>query len=163
MMQVIDNFLSKNDFDLIKTTLLNPTFPWYYNPSVVVRGQDKCRGIYNYQFTHGFYSNHSPSDFFTLVEPCIKKLNIRTLIKIKANLTPRADKNVIQGMHRDYENEGLTSILYVNTNNGYTQFKDGKKIQSVENRMLIFSSSFLHSGVTCTNQKVRCVINFNYF
>jgi hypothetical protein len=53
-------------------------------------------------------------------------------------------------------------VYYINTNNGWTEFKKGGKVKSVENRMLIFDSSLEHMGVTCTDQKSRVVINFNY-
>jgi hypothetical protein len=56
-----------------------------------------------------------------------------------------------------------TAIFYLNTNDGYTIFeKDGEKIDSLENRMLIFDSSERHSGTNCTDQKYRAVINFNF-
>ena len=42
-------------------------------------------------------------------------------------------------------------------------FKNGKVIDSVENRFIMFNSQLEHTGTTCTNQKRRIVINFNYF
>ena len=56
-----------------------------------------------------------------------------------------------------------TCIYYVNTCNGYTEFEDGTIVESVANRMAVFSSSILHRGVTQTDTKVRCVINCNWF
>jgi len=55
-----------------------------------------------------------------------------------------------------------TSIYYFNTNNGYTLFKDGKKIDSVQNRLITFPSSMEHTGTTCTDQPFRLVLNMNY-
>ena len=57
----------------------------------------------------------------------------------------------------------FTSILYLNTNDGYTQFENGTKIESIENRLITFPLSYRHTGTTCTNQPFRAVINFNYF
>lgn len=162
-MEIIDNFLDKTDFYILKSNLLNSSFPWYFNDFILERGTKKCSEYYNYQFTHSFFTANKKSDFYYLVEPCLKKLKIRSLLRIKANLTPRADKKVVQGMHTDFECDCLTSIFYINTNNGFTLFKDKQKIKSVENRMVIFKSSAIHSSVTCTDTKVRCVINFNYF
>jgi len=51
----------------------------------------------------------------------------------------------------------------MNTNNGYTKFEDGTKIESVANRMVFFSSNMKHTGTSCTDEKIRVVINFNYF
>ena len=61
------------------------------------------------------------------------------------------------------DGSGLTNLVGTGvTNNGYTKFKNGTKIKSVENRMTIFPSHLEHQGYTCSNQLKRVVINFNY-
>ena len=66
------------------------------------------------------------------------------------------------GYHTDLTGSTHTSILYMNTNNGYTKFKKGGKVKSVENRMVIFPSDLEHQGFTCTDNQRRVVINFNF-
>ena len=39
----------------------------------------------------------------------------------------------------------------------------GQKIRSVANRMLFFDATKLHNSTTCTDEKGRFNINFNYF
>ena len=41
-------------------------------------------------------------------------------------------------------------------------FEDGSKVDNVANRMVLFSSNLKHAGTTCTDEKYRLVINFNY-
>ena len=55
-----------------------------------------------------------------------------------------------------------TAIFYCNTNNGYTEFKDGDKIVSEANSMVIFPSYMEHTGSTCSNARSRVNININY-
>ena len=43
-----------------------------------------------------------------------------------------------------------------------TIFEDGKKVESVANRMLTFPANMKHTGTSCTDEKTRVVINFNY-
>ena len=50
----------------------------------------------------------------------------------------------------------------MNTNNGYTEFEDGTVVKSIENRMVVFPANMKHRGTSCTNKKVRVIINFNY-
>ena len=74
-------------------------------------------------------------------------------------------KVVEHGFHRDVEPPivgAITSILYLNTNNGYTAFEDGTKIPSVANTFVSFPSGMKHTRTTCTDVKFRGVINFNY-
>ena len=56
-----------------------------------------------------------------------------------------------------------TAIFYINTNNGYTEFEDGTRVESVANRIVNFPANLKHRGTRCTDQKIRIVINFNYF
>jgi hypothetical protein len=56
-----------------------------------------------------------------------------------------------------------TAIYYLNTNNGATRFEDGTEISSVENRFVVFDSDNSHTAVSCTDQKARFLINFNYY
>ena len=68
------------------------------------------------------------------------------------------------GFHIDFHYEhSRTAIFYVNTNNGYTEFEDGTKVESVANRFVSFAGDLLHRGVSQTDTKERVVINFNYF
>ena len=50
----------------------------------------------------------------------------------------------------------------MNTNNGWTEFKSGIKVNSIANRMLIFDSKYEHVGVTSTDSNRRVVLNFNF-
>ena len=60
-------------------------------------------------------------------------------------------------------NNMMTAIYYVNSNNGYTEFEDGTKVDSVRNRLVTFPSSMKHRGVSQTDTRTRMVINFNWF
>lgn len=163
---VRDNVLSKEQHELIKNTMLGDMFPWYYYPSKVSDVKNtELDPRYDFQFTHGFYLKHAPkSQYISMIEPILEILNPSAIVRIKANLTPVSDRLITYGYHVDYENfQGLTAIYYVNDNNGMTVFDDGTEIESKENRLLIFDSKIKHTGTSCTNQKVRCVINFNYY
>ena len=74
------------------------------------------------------------------------------------------DKIIRHGFHVDFSYVGSkTAIYYVNSNNGYTEFEDGTKIESIKNRIVIFPSNLKHTGTTCTDRKIRTIVNFNYF
>ena len=50
----------------------------------------------------------------------------------------------------------------MNNCDGYTEFEDGTKVFSKENRFVTFPTKMRHTGTTCTNNHIRLVINFNY-
>ncbi len=164
--QIDDNVLSKEYFDKLKTKLLSNDFPWFYNSYKVGEGTEYSidTPIYDYQFTHIFYSDYSPkSPFINLIEPLIQMINPKAIVRIKANLTTVTPNLITYAYHKDFDFHGETAVFYINTNNGYTIFKNGERVESVENRLVRFNSQTFHAGTSCTDEKVRCVLNFNYY
>ena len=170
-MKVIDDFLPDYHFDQIKKIMMGTEistdpfddhFPWYYNPCVTRVGDGR------FQFTHSFYQieNSIPvsSEYYSLFNIVQQKLGVKKLRRIKANLNPGTFFHRKSDWHIDFPARpgGKTSILYMNTNNGWTEFKKGGKVKSVANRLVTFDSGLEHQGVTCTDEKIRVVINFNY-
>jgi hypothetical protein len=163
--EVIDNFLSEEDFKKIKDMFFSDEFPWFLNPGVLkLEGTEE--NLYDYQFTHAFFKNNSPwSDWLAELDPLMDKIKPNAILRIKANLVPRTEEVYEHGWHTDYDDpiQCKTAVLYINSNDGYTIFKDsGEKINSLENRFVVFDSNMEHSGSTCTDQKVRIVLNINY-
>lgn len=164
--EIYDNFLDKNDFNDIKNIFLSNEFPWYYFNFKVYRDINlQNENKYNFQFMHTLYDNYEPrSMVFQYLYPLIKKINPASLIRIKANLTPVTDNRVTYDYHIDQSDIICkTAVYYINSNNGKTVFQNGNSVDSVENRLLVFNSDMLHAATTCTDEKVRCVLNLNYF
>ena len=162
-MKVIDNFLTSYQFQSLQNVLMGDNFAWYYREGIVDVPQHG-----RFQLIHPFYVDGKPvSPYYSLLESGLSKLNIKRIVRIKANLIPKTVFPRFNGYHIDMEDvpsdlKVKTAILYVNTNNGYTKFKKGGKVKSVANRMVVFDSTLEHAGVTSTNQNTRVVVNFNY-
>lgn len=172
MVEIVDDFLDKEVFETLQTAMMTDQLHWYYWPNVDSdEDQDK------FQFVHAFYQDKVPcSSFVAQVNPALEKLNPLSVFRIKANLLTRTSDIVENEFHVDIpylpaerQSQWTTTILYMNTNNGYTEFQDGRiementKVESVENRIVTFPSSLRHRGTSCTDEKTRVVINFNYF
>jgi hypothetical protein len=98
----------------------------------------------------------------------MKKLNVLVPLRVKANLTFKMDKNYQSPYHVDMNvdnkiQKNKTAIFYVTNSNGSTIFKNGKKFECVENRLVLFDNCEQHAGTFCTDVKRRVVINFNFF
>jgi len=174
-MRIIDDFLDHDDFKNIQKLLLGAEFPWFYNSGInYLEDTPQTPNPYSlmdFQFVHTFYVSKGGyetvhSGFFDSLLPILNKLPIKVLYRIKANLLTPTDETRVSGFHIDPPDATYkltTAIFYLNTNNGYTQFKDReKKVESIANRMVTFPSQLLHSGTSCTDQKTRVVINLNY-
>ncbi len=163
MIDIVDNWLPEEVFYKLFSTMKSPEFPWFLGKVVGYQGDDEVKG--NMQFFHEFYRHHQMKN--QLMMPVLYHLQPCATIRIKANLALATDTIKVGGFHVDVE-DGLdreylkTSILYMNTNDGYTTFEDGTKVESVQNRFVTFPNSMKHAGTTCTDSPFRMVINFNY-
>ena len=167
-MKILDNFLSEDEFKPIQDYFFKQ-LPWIYHDFIVgKRGveeeNDDC-----YQFVHTFYSAKDPylerktSEHAHIIKPLMFKLAPWQVLRVKANLRTKSYRHIHSAFHVDLDGAGqLTAIYYLNTCNGYTFFKDGTKVESVENRVVIFDGSTLHCGASATDVSARMVLNINY-
>jgi len=164
-MKIIDNFLEKSIGDNINQEFMASKVAWYYNPDIIYGSAKKREEkLGNFQFTHNIYSDHMPqSTYFDLIKPVLIKLNIVSILRIKANLLTKTNKVIEYETHKDNlsTDKYKIAIYYINTCNGYTKIKN-KKIYSKQNRILLFKGKEEHLGSSCSDQNRRVLININY-
>jgi len=163
-MEIKDNVLTKEQLKAIQDTYLNDQgVPMYYVGSVATLEDNKLGNYYHvhniYEYPLGWLSNTHKVIF-----PILKYLNTKALIKIKVNFYPRTDKIITHAPHSDQPFKCKSALFFVNSNDGFTYLvKEKEKVKSIENRVLHFDSFYKHNSSTCTNENLRCTINFNYF
>ena len=163
-MQIIPNFIEDKIIqEDIKNTLTGErSIPYYYN-DYIVDGNDKS----DFHFVHFLYENnihsHECSPMFDkILSPLIGRLKFNYLIRAKVNLYTRKSEFIQTGMHTDTKTPHMVGLYSVNTNNGYTLFKDGTKVESIENQMVIFDGLREHCSVAQTDTNIRVNININF-
>tara|TARA_B100001057_G_scaffold163777_1_gene164405 strand:- start:1445 stop:1948 length:504 start_codon:yes stop_codon:yes gene_type:complete len=165
-MIIHNNFLQKDYFNELQKIILGDNFPWFWNNLIVDDGTKLlCDQKYNGQLVHTFYDNDRVnSGYFKLLEKCIDNFDYKSLIRIKVNLTTSTETVIKHAFHEDSsDTNAKTTILYLNTCNGFTEFKDGTRVNSVENKAVTFNSNIHHTGSTCSDKKIRVVLNFVYY
>lgn len=179
MIEVVDNFLPADDWHRLYRSILmankdNPHtlvdngISWNYNPTISVNGDGSSSTGY---FLHNLLIDDTKSDAYNKIVPVIEsRLDLdhyKTLHRAKVNLYPRTTKIEPHGFHVDLVDDTretldhVNCVYYVNGNNGYTEFEDGSRIASVENRMVIFDGKMSHRSTSCTDQPCRVSININ--
>ena len=122
-------------------------------------GDDKGRYPYG-KFISNIFAKHEVT-----LHKLYEKLGVTNLQNARVNCTTGQAKKYTSAYHTDFSDEinhHSTAIVYLNTNNGGTQFLEEGFIESRANRAIIFPNHIQHAGVWCTDKKLRFVANFNY-
>lgn len=163
MVEIKDNFLDKNQLLLLKNIIVEKNydidFPWRIRYGTTPEASD-------YYFTYNFYNNYKICSEYFLpnIVPILDKMNAVSLVQARANMFV-SKLFTKSGFHIDYDFDCKTSILYLNSCNGGTEFKINNKIkfiQAKENRLITFKK-IEHRAVTSTDCPIRFILNFNYF
>lgn len=160
--KIIDNFLEKEQFKYLQSIIFSNDIAWFYNNSLNLPDDGKQQGFYNHSIYNDYKFN---SPLFENMNDFLKKLNIVSLIEIRINSMHVQKEHYESYWHTDRPFKCKTGIFYLNTCNGKTKLKTDPitKVDSVENRMLIFDSRIEHKAISQTDTKRRIVINFNYY
>ena len=169
--EIIDNFLNKEDFEELRKFLMSPNSQWRFVDFIAHKdGRDQDKDGY---FVHSF-TDRDPNSFVErfevsphlrkvdkLMDSIKKKLKFREILRIRSSLYPRREKQKPDPFHVDYNFNHKVCIFYVNTNNGFTLFESGEKVNSIANRLLIFDGLEKHCSVVQTDATARYIININ--
>ncbi len=178
--KVINDFLPPEQYrDIVYSFLYSEDLSWHKEIIVPLIKRTNlypcdalCEDKYNIQFVHTLYKDHEGHSplWERIISTFAQGLNARAILRAKVNWTQCTEEIQEHGYHVDYDFEHYTAIYYLNTNDGYTKFEDGTKIDSIANRLLKIPSRVYHTGSTCTNglfeegtpNKGRFVLNINY-
>jgi|TARA_R100000353_G_scaffold136382_1_gene96832 hypothetical protein len=157
-MKVIKNFLDNQTYDTISNIIFSNRFPLFYNSTT---GSDTDTS--NYMFGHQFYLEGEQSSNFlgSIVTPLLNRLSFNKFIRAKLNFYVKNTKHIKTGFHVDSPNKHTVALYSINTNNGYTLFKNGNRIKSVANQLVLFDGRLKHCSVNQTDENIRVNININ--
>tara|TARA_R100001163_G_C5067634_1_gene206923 strand:- start:4151 stop:4678 length:528 start_codon:yes stop_codon:yes gene_type:complete len=164
--KVYDDFLEPDYFKkLVEIFMDTDNCSWYFSTKVGTKTE--IENLNNFYFIHTLYNHHQPrSDLLIHLDSLIKKLNVKALMRAKANLFTRTEKKHEFDLHQDLPFEANSAVFSLNSCDGGTILEhENRKIEinSVANRLLLFKSNISHKSTTCTNRKFRMNLNLIYF
>ena len=171
--RVKDNFLSERDFIFLKEIFFHNNTTW--KPQWSIADPLEVSNGVNYDdwyLTHTVYYEYEilSSAFNDIKEKLItpiaklEGINFSQSTRIKANFYPHTQAVKEHKPHRDaHTGNRLRGALFsFNTCDGYTGFADGTKVESVENRLILFDSLEEHFSTSTSNAQARINLNINY-
>lgn len=159
-MKIIENYLDKNTFNKINSIITQSNFSWYFAPYISYPNDNA-----GFMFNHTFYNeNGITSNYFNdIIFPLLTQIKFTKLLRAKANLYTQNSNHIKHNYHIDDKDHVHQVALYsLNTNNGYTEFEDGKIFKSIANSICIFNGNLKHRSITQTDKQTRINININY-
>ena len=170
-LNIIDNFLTENDFNMLVDNTVNRNDGQQVEFRVVSNVENFGSGVEEYwswYMIYMIYSMDAPrsqicGEICRLFTPKFEQfVNFRTMIRIKINAYPYTNVVKEHKKHIDYSYDHIGAVFSFNTCDGYTKFSDGTKVESVANRIVFFDASKYHQSTTTSNAKLRYNINFNF-
>ena len=156
-----DNFLNKEDFQNLYNAVTSPYMPYFVQNGCCHEGDD--RPLLTHKIVDENQNIHSNA-YDIVAKPIIKKLNAFKIWRLKINCYPNSGKALASGWHTDLPQKHKVCLVNVNTNNGYTDFKNKDLIvgSSKENTALFFDGKEEHRSVSQTDTLWRFNINIDY-
>ena len=157
-LKIIPNYLKYYTFTELKNIVTDKNFRWYFRQS---KGEPEQYNNLLY-YDHEFSKDVTPKLKHILAAIC-SQLGAIAVLRININSTPRNAPE--QTWHTDWviSTQSKTCVLYLNDNDGYTEFETGEKVMSQTNTAVIFDTNLKHRGVPATNTQRRMVLNISYF
>ena len=163
---IIDNFLDPREFDYVKSAFSNLE----YSPVPGASGKELDEEIphWNYYSVKMIYHNDEPVNetWGVIKDVFLPKFHLacqyKTMFRVKVNFYPYGETFHRHPYHIDQDFSHQGAIFALNTCNGFTEFEDGTKIDSVENRIVFLDASTSHNSTTTTTDIGRYNIKFNF-
>jgi hypothetical protein len=176
-LKVYDGVLTKDEANFVENFLVNPEFPWFFQPKSVsysseYADDDRYREISFFShILHKDYKERSNNCFLVTkaLEQFTKVTGIKVgeIIRSQANLThPINGPQVASVPHiDDFVRNHNVLIYYANDSDGETIiYENGEiaaRVPPKKNRFVIFDGSTFHSGMLPVKNATRLILNVN--
>jgi len=162
-MQVTEDFLQEEYYDHLNEIITSTQFPWMFQKRVANIGEDPEEDLNHYYFVHSlFFQNKIESPLYDDFLYLFQSLNVQFLHRARVLMFVNQGEQYIHDRHVDHTTNCKTALIYMNTNDGFTDFETGERVESVKNRLLLFDGSVPHSSSTPTNTKERLLLSVTY-
>lgn len=150
MIKVINNFLDNIELFELNKTISGSEFPWY---------QEYLKR----SFIHDLIKDGEIKSKFVFVTQSFKnQLQAKEILNFQLRYFHETNKIFFLRPIKETEKDMNNLIFFLNTNNGITELTGGPKIESVENRAILFNSTMPYAHSSTTSASGRYVINMTY-
>ena len=176
--QRLDNFLPEVTFNHIQKMLMDVSGQFPYNYRSGLSFPEDRGFIFSNTLFHDYptpLKNMHPHPmqiirrdmepwFNSIAIPLVSRLSMSRLLRVFVNCNPRMSRidPLMSAFHTDFDSPHLVGIYCVNTCNGYTEFEDNTRLESIANTMYVFDGSLAHRAVMQTDENIRVNINIGF-
>lgn len=183
---IIDNFLTKSEFEELKGKITSDDQPWYFNENISIENEGDPKKFYGFfcdivqeEYPEQYCEVNCSPLIFSLNEKIKKTFGFNKVLRTRLDMTTyRGEKSVLFGPHIDLDGQHFTSIFYLTSCDAPTIIYKEKlmygdinfdndlnileKIESKENRLVVFDGNYIHTGMSSTDLPRRILVNSNF-
>jgi len=190
MIKIIDNFLEISYLKKIQICF-EQNFAWYYTDNISLNKNSNSLSSFGFYHIFVRNNKPTDSPHVSLFTPLFFKMmeveHLKSMLRIRADMTVFSKEKIIHQPHNDFliktdglSDKFLTAIFYVNDSDGDTVIFNEKRIDEKEdmpdlekltikeritpkeNRLLLFSGDYIHTGHSPSYHRNRILINANF-
>tara|TARA_R110000772_G_scaffold258859_1_gene376237 strand:- start:82 stop:591 length:510 start_codon:yes stop_codon:yes gene_type:complete len=166
MFRVINNYLNNDDFFKTIKIINSPKVNWFFNTNFLYKGIEQTKQI-SHVLLNDLIKSTSENRIETnpiamsILQELLKELKATTVTKAQLKLISKSN-DIADFPFTENNQDTLTAIMYLNKNNGYTYVEGMGKINSEENRVVIFPSNTHYFESSCTDNDYRALLVIEY-
>lgn len=179
MFNVIDNFLEPEYHQRLKDIILSDSFPWYFKEDISLNG--KTENFYHFGFQHTVFNNDGSvnsglsNDLLEFLMSVLAATGRSKVLRCRVDMVNAQRERVQYIPHVDYRSrtDNVSLVYYLIGSDGdtilynekfgdeYETLTEMKRVNPVENRLLMFSGDYMHTGEGPVEHNKRVLINLN--
>lgn len=178
MDQRIENLLSLQHYNFVRSKLDTPALSWYYAETTA--NDFDSKKPFHSSFSHLIYKKDQGvvSELFDSVVPILltaldkQQKSLKELLRIRAGLITRTPQEIIHDAHKDDSIDHITGLYYLNDTDGDTVIYNEKeksnnytikeRLTPKANTWHQFNGAHYHSSSAPTQQEKRITLTFNF-
>ena len=166
MFKIINNFLNNDDFFDILKKISSPEINWFFQSFFLYPDINRQKQL-SHILLNDLIKKKTKDEVevnkqaMSIIHNLTTKLKAIKVNKAQLKLISKSE-NIIKFPFEKNKEDTMTAVLYLNKNNGYTYVEGIGKINSEDNKVVIFPSDTPYFESSSTDEDYKALLTIEY-